>query len=65
MPRITPEQHASMHDFSEKVDKICEEQYEVVDGGDLCYNLVEVGEINMADGEDNAARIVAQRILQA
>jgi hypothetical protein len=58
-------QHAVMHDFSEKVDKIVEEQYGFYDGGDLCYNLVEQGAIDMAQGEDCAARIVAQHIQQA
>jgi hypothetical protein len=54
-----------IHAFCDKVDKICEEQYDLEDGGDLCFNLVEMGEINMADGEDNAARITAQHLLQA
>ena len=57
--------HATVHDFSEKVDKICEDQYDLCDGGDLCYNLVEQGVIDPANGEDAAARVVAQHIQQA
>lgn len=54
-----------MEEFCSKVDEICSTQYGCDDGGDLCYNLIESGVINMADGEDNAARIVAQHIQQA
>ena len=65
MPRTTQAQHAVMHDFSERVDKIVEEQYDCSDGGDLCYNLIESGVVDMALGEAAAARIVAQHIQQA
>jgi hypothetical protein len=61
----TMAQHAVMHDFSNKVDVIVEEQYGFYDGGDLCYNLIESGTIDMAQGENNAARVVAQHIEQA
>lgn len=65
MSQITMEQHATIHDFSEEVDKRVEEQYEITDGGDLCYYLVEAGTIDMSRGVDEAARIVAMHLLQA
>jgi len=61
----TMEQHASMHDFSCKVDERVEEQFGLLDGGDLCYNLIEQGVVREEMGVDEAARIVAQHILQA
>ena len=57
--------HAKAHDFSEKVDKVLEEQYELHDGGDLCYNLLEAGEISEDATVDQAAAKVAQHIQQA
>jgi len=55
----------NIHAFCDEVDKVCEKQYGVEDGGDLCFSLVESGEIDMEEGTGNAARAVAQRILQA
>ena len=65
MPGFNAEQHAVAHDFSNRVDARVEEQYDLYDGGDLCYNLIERGVIDMAKGEDEAARIVAMHIQQA
>jgi len=52
-------------EFCRAVDARVEEQYEIQDGGDLCYNLIDMGVISMDDGVDEAARIVAQHIEQA
>ena len=62
---ITMEQHAVMHDFANKVDARVEEQYGLEDGGDLCYNLVEMGVIDPEVGVDEAARVVAVHLMQA
>lgn len=55
----------AMMEFCDKVSAVCEEQYDIKDGGDLCWNLIEQGVISMADGVDTAARVVAQHIQQA
>ena len=54
-----------MHSFCNAVGKIVLEQYGLEDGNDLCFNLVEMGVIDMANGENVAAQIVAQHIWQA
>jgi len=41
------------------------EQYDVEDGADLCFNLLESGVISEEASIDEAARIVAMHILQA
>lgn len=51
-------------DFADEVGKLVERDYGLLDGDDLCYNLVEMGRIDMADGVENAARVVAQHIAQ-
>jgi hypothetical protein len=51
--------------FTAKVDARVEEQYGVQDGGDLCFNLLESGVIREDMSIDEAARIVAQHLLQA
>ena len=51
--------------FTDKVDARVEEQFGLLDGGDLCYNLLESGVVREDMGVDEAARIVAQHILQA
>ena len=61
----TMEQHASMHEFSKLVDAFVEEQFDIQDAGDLCYNLLESGVIREDMGVDEAALIVARYILQA
>jgi hypothetical protein len=55
----------NMHEFCHEVGCICEKQYGIEDGSDLCFNLVESGVIEMAQGLDTAAQIVAQHIEQA
>lgn len=65
MPNFNEAQHATAHDFSELVDSRVEEQYGLQDGGDLCYNLIEQGVIDMSKGADEAARIVAMHMVQA
>jgi hypothetical protein len=54
-----------MEDFCTLVGNRVEEQYDVQDGGDLCYNLIGTGVIREDMGVDEAARIVAQHVLQA
>lgn len=52
-------------EFCKKVDTVASKQYNVEDGGDLCYNLLEQKVIALKDGVLNAARIVAQYYKQA
>ena len=52
-------------EFAEAVGTLAEEMYGVQDGADLCHNLVELGVIDPACGETEAARIVAMHLLQA
>jgi hypothetical protein len=53
------------YDFSNLVDARVEEQFNLTDGGDLCYNFLEQGTISLHLSVDEAARIVAQNITQA
>lgn len=53
-----------MNEFCTEVGRIAAE-YGVDDGADLCYTLIELGVVNMADGAETAARTVAQCYLQA
>lgn len=55
----------ALNKFCDKVDAIVAAQYDIEDGGDLCYHLIGAGVIDMADGPDEAARVVAQHIEQA
>jgi hypothetical protein len=48
--------------FCDKVDDMVEEQYGFTDGGDLCWNLTEMGIIDPAAGVDEAARVVAMAL---
>lgn len=57
--------HIKRHGFSLLVDARVEEQYDVTDGGDLCYNLMDQGTIPENASVDEAARIVAMHLLQA
>lgn len=61
----TMERHAKQHDFAKLVDARVEEQYDLTDGGDLCYNLQESGVIPEDASVDEAARIVAMHLMQA
>lgn len=56
---------ATEMEFVQKVDKLVKQYYDLDDGGDLCYNLIEMQVIDTANGEDSAARVVAQHFLQA
>lgn len=51
--------------FSQNVGKLVEKTYGLEDGEDMCYNLIDMGVIDMAAGEAVAARTVAQYIEQA
>ena len=55
---------ASKEQFCADVGKRAE-TYGVEDGADLCWNLIEMGVIVPTDGVEEAARIVAQHVLQA
>lgn len=57
--------HVKLHELAQKVDKIVEEEYDILDGGDLCYNLIESGVISEDEDPRQAARVVAQHIEQA
>ena len=57
--------HMKLHEHAQLVDKQVEEQYDIQDGGDLCYNLMDMGEIDEDSTVEESARIVAQRIEQA
>lgn len=51
--------------FCAAVDAAVSEQYDIDDSGDLCFILLERGELRLTDSIDYAARIVAQHIDQA
>ena len=55
---------ASKEQFCTDVGKRAE-TYGVEDGADLCHNLIEMGVINPMDSVEEAARVVAQHVLQA
>lgn len=46
------------------VGKICEQDWDVSDGADLCYHMLQSGEVTADTTPNEAARMVAQRILQ-
>lgn len=54
-----------MSEFSFAVGEKVADEYEVEGGGSLCFNLIEQDVVDMKDGLDVAARIVAQHLLQA
>lgn len=62
MPKLSEEQEV---DFCDLVDKRVEEQYDLEDGGSLCFNLLESGVIPENASVDEAARIVAMHLMQA
>lgn len=62
MPKLNEEQEV---DFCDLVDKRVEEQYDLEDGGSLCFNLLESGVISENASIDEAARIVAMHLMQA
>ena len=51
-------------DFVGEVGKRVKEEYDLDDGADLCYNLVEMGVICEYMSVGQAAQIVAQHMLQ-
>lgn len=55
---------ASKEQFCTDVGKRAE-TYGVEDGADLCHNLIEMNIINPMDSVEEAARVVAQHVLQA
>lgn len=55
----------TLAEFSQQVREVAFERHDIMDGGDLCYNLVEMGVIDMSEGVGVAARIVAMHYQQA
>jgi hypothetical protein len=55
----------SKEEFAEEVGEIVLDLYGEEDGADLCYNLVEMGVVDMQQSVYVAAQIVAQHIEQA
>lgn len=51
--------------FCEMVEMMVEKQYGLLDGGSLCFNLIESGVIPEGATIDEAARIVAMHMQQA
>ena len=51
--------------FCQLVGARVAEQYDVEDGSDLCFNLLESGVISETATVDDAARIVALHLMQA
>jgi len=51
--------------FCERVSEIVLRDYDLEDGADLCFNLLEMGRIPKEASLEQAARIVAQHLLQA
>jgi len=51
-------------EFCDKVEELVKKETDLDDGGDLCWNLVEMGQIDQNEGPEAAARIVAQNLLQ-
>ena len=57
---------SEMDIFVDEVDTKVESEYGFQDGGDLCFNMIESGEIDITKHSvSEAARMVAQRIGQA
>lgn len=52
-------------EFCRQVDEKVEALYDVTDGGDLCWNLIDLGVVEESAGVGVAAQIVAQHLLQA
>lgn len=52
-------------DFCSHVENRVKEQYDLDDGGDLCFSLMEMGVIAEDASIDEAARIVAMHMEQA
>ena len=51
--------------FCEIVGKVVLQDYDLEDGSDLCFNLLEMGRIPEDASINEAARIVAQHLMQA
>lgn len=51
-------------EFCKEVGIRVKDEYDVDDGADLCYNLLDMGVITLEDGVRRAATVVAQHMLQ-
>ena len=58
-------QMSQIHAFCAAVGEKVLNWYGLDDGADLCFTLVETGQIDPTDGEDAAARTVAMHLDQA
>ncbi len=56
-----------INQFCDEVEAITRRELgdDGIDGGNLCFNLIETGAINMKNGVAVAARITVQHIAQA
>lgn len=50
--------------FCRLVGEMVEDQYDAEGGADLCYNMLESGELTINESLKEAAKIVAQRLVQ-
>lgn len=55
----------TLYQFTQAVGDRVDEQYGLADGDDLCHSLIEAGIITLSMSTDEAARIVAQHMMQA
>lgn len=51
-------------EYCKAVGEICELRYDVMDGSDLCYNLLETDQISIHTSVDEAAQRVAMLVQQ-
>jgi len=52
-------------EFCQQVDELVMTRFDALDGGDLCWNLIDLGVVEISAGVAMAARIVARHIFQA
>jgi hypothetical protein len=55
---------SELYPFVDEVDRLVKENYQLDDGGDLCFGLIAQQVVDMKAGPVVAARIVAQHMLQ-
>jgi len=65
MDNSTKECKMGKQEFCKEVGIRAKDEYDVDDGADLCYNLLDMGVLTLEDSIRRAAQIVAQHILQA
>jgi hypothetical protein len=55
---------SDMDAFCDEVEAKVKQDYGYDDGGDLCYNFIESGQVKMSEGVFKAAQTVAQALAQ-